>query len=62
MEIDDADFEVIKQAVENGADKSFWHSRTPQERIIAMELMRRRAYGYDEHSMAKMQKVLKSWA
>ena len=57
MEIDDADFEVIKRAVENGADTSFWLSRTPEERIIGTELMRRRLYGYDEHSMPRMQKV-----
>ena len=59
MKIDDAAFEVIKLAVETGVtDRAFWHSRTPDERIAAMELMRQRAYGYDEHSMPKFQRVI----
>jgi hypothetical protein len=58
MKIDDADYEAIKLAVETEADPAFWHSRTPEERIMAMELMRRRAYGYDEHSMPKLQRVI----
>jgi hypothetical protein len=58
MKIDDAAFEAIKLAVETGADPAFWHSRTPDERIAAMELIRRRAYGYDEHSMPKFQRVI----
>ena len=59
MKIDDAAFEEIKLAVETGVtDRAFWQSRTPDERIAAMELMRQRAYGYDEHSMPKLQKVI----
>ncbi len=58
MKIDDAAFEEIRLAVETEADPAFWHSRTPEERIVAMELMRRRAYGYDEHSMPKLQRVI----
>ena len=57
MKIDDAAFEAIKLAVETGADAAFWHSRTPDERLVAMELMRRQAYGYDEHSMPRIQRV-----
>ena len=52
-------FEEIKLAVETGVtDREFWHSRTPDERILAMELMRRRAYGYDEHSVPKLERVI----
>ncbi len=59
MKIDDAAFEAIKLAVETGVtDRAFWHSRTPDERIAAMELMRQRAYGYDEHSMPRLQRVI----
>ncbi|GEM_PF-899153 len=59
MTIDDAAFEAIKLAVEAGVtDRAFWQSRTPDERIAAMELMRRRAYGYDEHSVPKLQRVI----
>lgn len=58
MKIDDAAFEAIKLAVETGADPTFWHSRTSEERLIAVELMRQKKYGYDEHSMPKLQKVI----
>ncbi len=59
MEIDDVDFEVIKLAVENGiSDPVFWHSRTPDERLIAIELMRRKKYGYDENSMPRLKRVI----
>ena len=58
MKIDDTAFEVIKAAVEAGADPAFWHSRTPEERLIAVELMRQKKYGYDEHSMPKFQRVI----
>jgi len=58
MKIDDAAFEAIKLAVETEADPEFWHSRTPEERLIAVELMRQKKYGYDEHSMPKFQRVI----
>ena len=58
MKIDDATFEAIRLAVERGADPAYWHSRTPEERIVALELMRQRAYGYDEHSVPKLQRVI----
>jgi hypothetical protein len=51
--------EAIKLAVETRAgDREYWHSRTPQERIWAVELMRRRAYGYDENSVPEFQRVI----
>jgi hypothetical protein len=28
------------------ADRAYWQSRTPEERMIAIELMRQSAYGY----------------
>ena len=55
----DKEFEAIKLAVEtHGSDPRYWRSRTPQERIWAVELMRQRAYGYDEHSVPKLQRVI----
>ena len=36
---------------------AYWHSRTPQERVLALELMRRRAYGYDR-ATARIEKVI----
>jgi hypothetical protein len=58
-ESDETKLEEIKLAVETGVtDREFWHSRTPQERLWAVELMNRRAYGYDEHSVPKLQRVI----
>ena len=58
-ESDETKLEEIKMAVENRVtDREFWHSRTPEERIWAMELMRRRDYGYDEHSVPRIQRVI----
>jgi hypothetical protein len=57
-ENEDKAFEEIKAAVESGiTDREFWHSRAPQERLWAMELMRRKKYGYDENSVPRIQKV-----
>jgi hypothetical protein len=51
--------EAIRKAVEDGVtDKAYWHSRTPEERIWAMELMRRLAYGYDENRIPERQRVI----
>jgi hypothetical protein len=45
-EAKDDDLDAIIRAVEDGVtDREFWHSRTPQERIWAAVLMRRRKYG-----------------
>ena len=46
METKDGNLDEIIRAVEDGVtDREFWHSRTPQERIWAAVLMRRRKYG-----------------
>jgi hypothetical protein len=50
---------AIKLAVETGVtDREYWHSRTPEERLWAMELMRQRAHGYDEHSAPRLERVI----
>ena len=48
--------EMIKEAESSGP--GYWHSRTPQERVKAMELMRQRAYGYDALTAPKLKRVL----
>jgi len=54
----DEALDEIKLAVEREiTDREFWHSRTPEERLWAAELMRRRKYGYDENSIPKFEKV-----
>ena len=37
-------------------DRTYWHSRTPQERLRAVQLMREKAYWYDAAN-AKIQRV-----
>ena len=39
------------------ADKTYWHSKTPQERLEALELMRQINYGYNP-TTERLQRVL----
>ena len=39
------------------ADKAYWHSKTPQERLEALELMRQINYGYNP-TTERLQRVL----
>jgi hypothetical protein len=48
-------FSSFKDA--DAADRVYWHSRTPEERLLAVELMRQSAYGYDP-ATARLQRVL----
>jgi len=51
--------QAIEFAVKTGVtSREFWHSRTPQERLWAVELMRQRVYGYDEHSAPQLKRVI----
>ena len=38
-------------------DKTYWHSKTPQERMAALELIRQINYGYDP-TTERLQRVL----
>ena len=38
-------------------EKAYWHAKTPQERLEAVELMRQINYGYDP-TTARVQRVL----
>jgi hypothetical protein len=40
-------FEVMTFAEAEAADQKYWRSRTPDERLAALELSRQIAYGYD---------------
>jgi hypothetical protein len=40
-------FEVTTLAEAEKADLQYWRSRTPDERLAALELSRQIAYGYD---------------
>jgi len=39
-----------------GDDKNYWLSKTPQERLLAVEIMREILYGYDP-SASRLQRV-----
>ena len=56
--LDKTAFKVFSSFQEaDAADRAYWHSRTPEERLLALELMRQSAYGYDA-TTARLQRVL----
>jgi hypothetical protein len=40
------------------ADRNYWLSKSPAERLEALELMRQSAYGYDDSTTRRLQRVL----
>ena len=52
-------YEEVERIIEEAkaAGNKYWHSRTPQERLWAVEVMRQKAYGYDPDT-ARIQRVL----
>ena len=58
FKINKATFSVLSSFEEAyEADKAYWHSKTPQERLEALELMRQVNYGYDP-TTERLQRVL----
>ena len=47
----------VASILDQSDDKSYWLSRTPYERLQAVELMRQIIYGYDP-SATRLQRVL----
>jgi hypothetical protein len=45
--VDRRAFSVVALAEAEKADLEYWRSRTPDERLAALELSRQIAYGYD---------------
>jgi len=57
VRLDKTVFRVFSSFEEaDAADRAYWHSRTPEERLLALELMRQSAYGYDP-ATARLQRV-----
>jgi len=48
---------IVASVFEKSDEKSYWLSRTPYERLEAVELMRQIIYGYDP-SAIRLQRVL----
>ena len=58
FKMDKATFSVLSSFEEaDEADKTYWHSKTPQERLEALELMRQINYGYNP-TTERLQRVL----
>ncbi len=58
FKMDKEKFSVLSSFEEaDAADKAYWHSKTPQERLEALELMRQINYGYDP-TTERLQRVL----
>ncbi|MDE0019114.1 MAG: hypothetical protein OXU51_23235 [Candidatus Poribacteria bacterium] len=56
--MDKEEFSVLSSFEEaDEADKAYWHSKSPQERMAALELMRQINYGYDP-TTERIQRVL----
>jgi len=48
---------TVSSAFDQSDEKSYWLSKTPYERLEAVELMRRIIYGYDP-STTRLQRIL----
>ncbi|HEX8846159.1 MAG TPA: hypothetical protein VF791_16020 [Pyrinomonadaceae bacterium] len=48
---------TVSSLFDESDEKAYWHSKTPEERLQALELMRQSAYGYDP-ATARLQRVL----
>ncbi len=56
LRMDKAVFDVV--GLDDPSDeKDYWQSRTPAERLIALEFMRQIMYGYDP-TTARLQRIL----
>ena len=58
VKIDKSQIRVFSSFEESDeADREYWHSKTPAERLEAMELMRQSDYGYDDSTTSRLQRV-----
>ena len=57
FKIDRSAFSVISLDEQDEEEKRYWHSKTPQERLAAAELMRQINYDYDPVS-DRIQRVI----
>ena len=58
FKMDKATFSVLSSFEEaDEMDKAYWHSKTPRERLEALELMRQINYGYNPIT-ERLQRVL----
>jgi hypothetical protein len=59
VKVDRTAIKVFKTFAEaDEADRRYWHSQSPEERLLALELMRQSAYGYEYSASRRLQRVL----
>jgi hypothetical protein len=56
LRVDRSEFRIDELSAEPD-DRAYWRSKTPEERLAAMEVMRQIIYGYDP-ATARLQRVL----
>ena len=55
--LDRTKFSVIRLEDKDREDREYWLSKTPYERLVAVETIRQMLYGYDP-ATARLQRVL----
>lgn len=55
--VDRSAFSVVSRKEAQEQDIAFWHSKTPLERLEALESLRQTTYGYDQ-AVTRLQRVL----
>ena len=55
--VESLDVRLLSRQEAEQADRVFWHSKTPKERLAAAEQLRQIAYGYDP-STARIQAIV----
>jgi hypothetical protein len=55
--LDRTKFSVIRLEDKDRVDREYWLSKTPYERLVAVETIRQMLYGYDP-ATARLQRVL----
>ena len=59
IQINKKEIRVFSSFEESDAvDRKYWHEQTPDERLAALELMRQSAYGYENPTTRRLQRVL----
>jgi len=56
MRIDKTAFDVVQLGADS-YETTYWQSKTPAERLAALEFMRQAMYGYDQ-TTTRLQRVL----
>ena len=56
LKVDKSAISVVS-LYDDSDDKDYWHSKTPRERLEALEVMRQINYGYDPTTI-RLQRIL----